>query len=400
MDFNLNEFLVAVSFALDFIEMDIVGARTNHGKRVAYKSILLGKAMGFDDNELIDTVSIAILHDNGISQYIANENFDNKREIVGYEKVKEHCVIGESNVAEYPFLGVEKDAILYHHEFYDGTGYFKLKGEEIPLMAQIIGFSDYMDNNYNPNKLYGKYKDKVINELKEISGKKYSKKICDSYLKIIRNANYRLDQQDDSIDEALKKLIPQKSVNLSLTEIRNITKVFSNIIDSKSEFTRHHSKGLAEKARAMGNHYCFDEDEKIKFVIAADLHDLGKLAIPNSILDAQRKLTNDEFALIESHTYYTRKALSKIHGFEEIAEWASNHHEKLNGLGYPYGKTAKELDFNSRLMGCLDIYQALTEERPYRIGLSHEQAMNIMKEMVSGGFIDSKVVDDINIVFS
>lgn len=400
MEFNLNEFLVAVSFALDFIEMDIVGARTNHGKRVAYKSMLLGKAMGFDDNELIDTVSIAVLHDNGISQYIANENFDNKREIVSYERVKNHCIIGEKNVAEYPFLEDEKDAILYHHEFYDGTGYFKLKGDEIPLMAQIIGFSDYMDNNYNPNKLYGNYKDKVINELNKISGIKYSKKICDSYLKIIRNANYRLDQLDDNINEALKKLIPQKSVNLSLTEIRSITKVFSNIIDSKSRFTRRHSKGLAEKAGVMGDYYHFDEDEKTKFVIAADLHDLGKLAIPNSILDAQRKLTNDEFALIEAHTYYTRAALSKIHGFEEITEWASNHHEKLNGLGYPYGKTAKELDFNSRLMGCLDIYQALTEERPYRVGLSHEKALAIMKEMASGGFIDSKIVNDVNSVFS
>lgn len=400
MEFNLNEFLVAVSFALDFIEMDIVGARTNHGKRVAYKSILLGKALGFDDNELIDTVSIAILHDNGISQYIANENFDNKREIVGYERVKEHCIIGEKNVAEYPFLEEKKDAILYHHEFYDGTGYFNLKGDEIPLMAQVIGFSDYMDNNYNVIRLHGNYKDKVIKELKEISGKKYSKKICDSYLEIIRNASYRLDQQDDNINEALEMLIPQKSVNFTLSEIRNITKVFSNVIDSKSKFTRRHSKGLSEKAAVMADYYNFNENEKIKFIIAVDLHDLGKLAIPNSILDAQRKLTNDEFALIESHTYYTRKALSKIHGFEEITEWASNHHEKLNGLGYPYGKTAKELDFNSRLVGCLDIYQALTEERPYRTGLSHKQAMNIMKEMVSGGFIDSKVVNDINIVFN
>lgn len=399
MKFNLNEFLISVSFALDFVEMDIVGSRTNHGKRVAYNSILLGKALELDNNDLIDIVSIAILHGNGISEYAA-DNFNNKHDLVSYEKVKQHCTIGEENVMEYPFLKDETKAILYHHEYYDGTGYFKLKGDEIPLMAQIIGFSDYMDNTYKLNKLYGSYKDKVIKELKEISGIKYSKRICDSYLKIIKNANYRLDQEDYNINEVLQKKMPKKSINLSLKEIRDITKVFSNIIDSKSKFTRRHSKGLAEKAALMGDYYNFNEDEKIKFVIAADLHDLGKLAIPNSILDAQRKLTNDEFALIESHTYYTRRALSKIHGFEEITEWASNHHEKLNGLGYPYGKTAQELDFNSRLMGCLDIYQALTEERPYRTGLSHEQAMDIMHEMVNGGFIDSGIVNDINIVFS
>ncbi|GLC29148.1 HD-GYP domain-containing protein [Clostridium omnivorum] len=99
-------------------------------------------------------------------------------------------------------------------------------------------------------------------------------------------------------------------------------------------------------------------------------------------------------------SFYTRQALQEISGFEDITEWASNHHEKLNGQGYPFGKTAEALDFNSRLIACLDIYEALTEERPYRRALSHRSAMDILNKMKEEGFIDSKITQDIDNVFN
>lgn len=402
MELNLNEFLIAISFALDFVEFDIVGSKTNHGKRVAYTSFRIGKALGFSKNELSDIVSLAILHDNGISEYRLNESvsINDDKKIPHFEAIEEHCIIGEKNVANYPFLNEHKNIIKYHHENYDGTGFFHIKGNEIPIMAQVIGFSDYIDNNYRLDNLYGNYKNMVVTEIKQQIGKIFSKDICEAFFEIINKANYRLDVRDDYIAQALKERLPVNSVNLTLNEICDITKVFSNIIDSKSKFTMRHSKGLAEKAAKMADYYNYDYKEKTKLVIAANLHDIGKLAIPNAILDCPRKLTADEFAIVECHTYYTRVALSQIKGFEDITEWASNHHEKLNGSGYPYGKSSKELDFNSRLMGCLDIYQALTEERPYRVGLSHQQTLKIMREMVSAGLIDRKIVDDIDYVFA
>lgn len=399
MKFNLNEFLIAVSFALDFVEMDVVGAKTNHSKRVAYTTQRIGEVLGFNSQELTDAISLAVLHDNGVSEYKLNEIINRGNNIASLENVKEHCIIGENNVVNYPFLNNETDVIKYHHENYDGTGFFHLKGDEIPLMAQIIGFSDYIDNNYKLDKLYGDYKRGFIEDISKIRGQKFSKELCDVYLEIISKPNYRLDVKDDFISPVLRERLQDNYLDLNLDEIHNITTVFSNIIDAKSNFTRTHSKGLAEKAAIMADFYNYSADEKIKLVIAADLHDIGKLAVPNSILDAPRKLTTEEFTLIEAHTYYTRAALSQIHGFEDITEWAANHHEKLNGRGYPYGKKAEELDFNSRLMGCLDIYQALTEERPYRKGLSHDQTIKIMSDMVSGGFIDGDRVNDINSAF-
>ena len=88
-----------------------------------------------------------------------------------------------------------------------------------------------------------------------------------------------------------------------------------------------------------------------------------------------------------------------INGFEEITKWASNHHEKLDGSGYPEGLVAKDLDFNSRLITCLDIYQALREDRPYRKSMDHNKAMEILKSMAEAGQLDHIIVDDINSVF-
>lgn len=92
--------------------------------------------------------------------------------------------------------------------------------------------------------------------------------------------------------------------------------------------------------------------------------------------------------------------MSAVGGLEEIASWASMHHEKLNGSGYPFGYTKDKLGKNERLLACLDIYQALVEKRPYKDGLSHNEAMAILYKMGSSGQLDSDILNDINIRFT
>ena len=199
--------------------------------------------------------------------------------------------------------------------------------------------------------------------------------------------------------ENLNKPVILTGSQLPIGEIRKLTNVLSRIIDSKSRFTREHSKGLSEKAGIMAEFYKKSDEERSCLRIAADLHDLGKLAVSNSILDKPGKLDLYEIDEMQQHTYLTRQSLQEINGFENITEWASNHHEKLNGTGYPYRKKGCELDSNSRLMACLDIYQALTEERPYRIALKHTEAMDILHKMQANGLIDGNITNDINSVF-
>lgn len=401
MLFNLNEFLIALSFALDFVEIDILGATSNHGKRTAYISLKVAEELSLDSKSLYDIVALAILHDNGVSEKSLHDKLliGDSINIKKIEGVRDHCIIGEENIREYPFLTDVKNVIKYHHERYDGTGFFNLKGEEIPLMSQIIHIADGIERNFDLKNNNHHIQSKAVDFVNNQKNKMFSPNIVAAFLSAIKNEQFWTSLNNDNISNALKNDTPKYSMELKIKEIRKITGVFSKIIDSKSKYTRRHSGDLSLKASFMVDYYNMNHEEGIKLMIAADLHDIGKLAIPNSILDSPTKLTAEEFETVKKHPYLTRVALQGIKGFEDITEWASNHHEKLNGKGYPFGKTAKDLDFNSRLMACLDIYEALTEERPYRQPLSHSETMTILNNMKDNGFIDPKITKDIDYVF-
>jgi HD-GYP domain-containing protein (c-di-GMP phosphodiesterase class II) len=393
---------MAVSFTLDFIEIDVLGVTTNHGKRTAYISLKIAEELGLSSKQLHDIVALAILHDNGVSEKSLHDKFlsSDSINVKSIERVKEHCIIGEENSRQYPFLTNVNNVIKYHHEKYDGTGFFNLKGEEIPLMSQIIYMADVIEVNFElENNDYNEQR-KVLEFIGKEKNKMFSSDVVNAFWSIAgENNEFWENLKDECIENALENDTPQYSMEVPLNEIRKITGVLSKIIDSKSRYTQRHSHDLSNKVEIMVNYYNMSDEEKVKMIIAADLHDIGKLAVSNDILDSPRKLTNEEFEIVKKHPYYTRLALQEIKGFEEITEWASNHHEKLNGKGYPFGKTAKDLDFNSRLLACLDIYEALTEERPYRRSLTHKEAMEILRNMADDGLIDSKIIKDIDYVF-
>lgn len=400
MKFNLNKLLLSLSYTLDFVEIDILGVSTNHSKRVAYIALLMGKELGMTKHELFDLVSCALLHDNGATKYMLNKKNSVKLHIRRkvLENLEEHCIIGEENLKNYPFWTDTTNVIKYHHETYSGTGFFGIKGEEIPLMSRLIYFADRLDVLFNLKNV--QYHD--INNIKDFvitnAGTLFDTNIVETFLTISKKAHFWLDLHDEFLNRALNMEVPKFQVDMSWDDIECITSVFSNIIDSKSIFTRNHSKGLAEKASIMGRYYNKNEEEIIKLRIAGELHDLGKLAISNEILDKPDKLTEEEIHTTKNHVYFSRVSLEPIDEFREITQWAANHHERLDGSGYPYGLTEKDLDFNSRLIMCLDVYQALREERPYRKGLSHEHTIKILENMVTRGHIDKFITDDIKAV--
>ena len=401
MLFDLNRFLFAVSTALDFVEMDILGATANHTRRVAYISLMMGKRLRMTDEELFDLVSLAILHDNGLCEEVLFSKIDREKldRLSRMEGYKEHCLIGENNIAEYPFRTQPHDIVKYHHENWNGTGFFKMMEDEIPLMAQIIALADYVDNRFHFEVPALEHRRSITQYIQDNRGKRFSYDMVECFMEVSGRASFWFDLRSPFVEKVLPRETPSFVVEMTPAEILGITRVFSRIIDSKSKFTARHSTGLIDKADRMARHYAFDEDKRNKFAIAASLHDIGKLAVPNSIIDKRGQLDIDQYEIMKSHTYLTRAVLEQIPGFEEITEWAANHHEKLNGAGYPYGFKGERLDFESRLMTCLDIYQALTEQRPYRDASHHDAVMSILRRLGEGGYIDADIVEDIGVVF-
>lgn len=144
----------------------------------------------------------------------------------------------------------------------------------------------------------------------------------------------------------------------------------------------------------------YDEETAQKMYLAGALHDIGKVAIGNEILEKPGRLTDEEFAAMKHHAAYTYYILSDIDDFDEIRDWASFHHERLDGSGYPFGKSASDLNTQERIMACVDVYQALIENRPYKQGISHEKACEILRDMAEKGWIDSDIVTQTAACFS
>jgi len=154
------------------------------------------------------------------------------------------------------------------------------------------------------------------------------------------------------------------------------------VVDAKSPFTYEHSARVAaiavEIAREMGM-----EPERVNVVRrAALLHDLGKLSVPNTILDKTGELTKEEWLVIAKHPGLTRSILERVSSFRELAAVAGEHHEKLDGTGYPDGLSAAEISMESRVLVVADCYTALEEHRPYRGAMPQEKILTMLAESV------------------
>ncbi|MDR3255699.1 MAG: HD domain-containing protein [Synergistaceae bacterium] len=389
MKINRNDFVASLSFALDFLEISLRADVTNHGKRVCLTANKIARALGLGSNETLDLYACSMLHDNGFTHEAYNALSENG--VDRLERMASHCVVGERNMESFPFLEKRENVIKYHHEQYDGSGNFHIKGDDIPLFSRIILLADDVEIAWR----LGRSPDDIMDMIKSGRGAKYSPDICDSFGEISRHTSFWLSLGDIFINDELKNSAPEGKPDIGLTEMFSMSEIMCRIIDAKSPFTGKHSRGIAAIAETMADYYGFGETRKGKLVVAANLHDVGKLLIPNKIIDKTGPLTRDEFNEMKGHTFYTRKALEPIKGIEDIVEWASNHHEKLNGLGYPYGLPGSDLSFESQLMACVDIYQALTENRPYRQPISAAEVSSIMTKMATDGLINRDVTADL-----
>jgi len=153
---------------------------------------------------------------------------------------------------------------------------------------------------------------------------------------------------------------------------------FAQIVDAKSPFTYNHSNGVANTAVAIARKLDIPPARVLFIRHAAHLHDLGKMAVSNAILEKPGKPDESEWQVLRAHPAHTFNILRCIGGFEELSEIAASHHEKLNGTGYHRGLTAAQLPIEARILVVSDIFDALSAKRPYRDSLPLEKVFDIM----------------------
>ena len=191
-----------------------------------------------------------------------------------------------------------------------------------------------------------------------------------------------------------KSLIRTKKLNENLACTENVLFALANAVEAKDKYTESHTKRVSSIALALGVKLRLSQQEIESLKIAGILHDIGKIGVPDSILNKKGPLAKDEWEIIKTHTTIGHNIclpLEKTLG--PALEAIRHHHEKLDGSGYPDGLIADEISLVSRIMAVADIFEALISDRPYRKGLSTKQAFDILREEADAGKIDTKIVN-------
>jgi HD-GYP domain-containing protein (c-di-GMP phosphodiesterase class II) len=183
-----------------------------------------------------------------------------------------------------------------------------------------------------------------------------------------------------------------KQLEEQASALRNsVICAFNQLLDLKDLNTGVHSTRLAEWGMRVGQELGLEESELQNLEVAALLHDIGKVGIPDSILRKPGRLDAEEYALMKKHPEYGWAVLRMLPGFERAALDILHHHEFLDGKGYPAGLKGSEIPIVSRIVSVTDAFDAMVSSRPYRRGLPFEEAMRRLTES-SGTQFDPVVV--------
>lgn len=393
---NLFELLLALSDAQDLVSPKLY----NHQQQVACLAYHLAVNAGLPPDRQKDVFLAALVHD--IGALSTAERLD----IIENEPANpySHGYKGAHLLMGFKPLRRAARIIKHHHlpwRYGEGSTH---EGEPVPYASHIIHLADRVCIKVRRDENILNQLPEIISDISQDKKSMYEPDLINALTEISKFEYIWLDLMSKfPAKRTFQTQIMQfDDLELGIDDIIEISNIFSRIIDFRSRFTACHSAGVAITAERLACCSGFSETEQKMMLIAGFLHDLGKLAIDNSILEKNAALSKQEYNVIRSHTYYTYHLLNPLKQFDTIKEWAAFHHERLDGNGYPFHIKGSDMTQGSRIMAVADIFTAITEDRPYRKGMDKESTVKVLNNMVSNGAIDCGVVqalfDDFNAI--
>jgi len=178
----------------------------------------------------------------------------------------------------------------------------------------------------------------------------------------------------------------------TVDDLHEIVDALSTAVDAKDPYTHGHSERVAHLAMAIAKTMGLTSDQQSILHIGAHLHDVGKIGIPDAVLRKPGRLTDEEYAIIKTHSMIGYTIVRKVRILHPIAAIVRSHHERMDGKGYPDGLRGEEIPIEARIVAVADSYDAMTSQRPYRICISSVEAVNEVKRC-SGTQFDATVVE-------
>lgn len=393
MKIDLQNAIVSLTGALDFVGVDEV----RHGKRVALMAAAIADEFGWNEARIHDLLFAGMLHDCGVSRCLEHRWLS---ETLEWDGAQEHCLRGEAFLLACPPLAHFAPVVRWHH-----TRWEHLHEEACPredrLASNLIYLADRTDVLFAPYLSGQSLKSdilwestRIIDRIGGLSGTLFAPELVDAFRNAAARESFWLSLDPTYIeDELAERLREAAPVELAGPDALAVALLFARTVDAKSCYTLEHSTRVAKIARYLGEASGVPAGVLDQIEIAGLLHDIGKLRVPEAIIDKPGPLTREERAFVTRHSFDTGHILKKVFPGQPIADWASMHHENLLGTGYPFRSAAGAIPREARLIAVADIFQAFSQERPYRNRLSAPEVMMQLDALRVQGRIDGEMVE-------
>jgi HD-GYP domain-containing protein (c-di-GMP phosphodiesterase class II) len=356
MKMHLFDTLGVLASALDLVENDLY----DHHHRVAYIAFRLGKETGLQVKELYQLVYAALIHDIGV---ITKKE---KEELLhfNYDGAQQHASRGAALLNFVPKLAPLAPVVEHHHRYWNTVSRladspsFELS-DVLHLADRVEVLIDWHKNLFDqiaPNK-------KLIEEQK---GKMFAPELVKAFLRLSEDMTFWQALKSANIMEWLSRVFRSEEGYLDEESTINVARFAAYAVDFRSQYTYAHSSGVSSIAEYCGRRLGWDEREIYKIKIAGLLHDIGKLILPREIIEKNGPLNPRELSLVQTHPFYSNVLIKQMGEMEDLHEYASFHHERMDGTGYPFHIEGEKFKMEAQAIAISDIVCAMLEDRAYR----------------------------------
>ena len=386
---SLFDFIDALMWVAELSRSDC-RLLAGHNLRTAYIAAFIGEVIGLSETSLKVLIKAAMLHDLGfvfmrMGTFTDFESLD-VAEIIG------HSEIGSYIVEHLRFIGDSAKVskiIKYHHLEYE-EGHEDFADIEC-FILKAADRIDLIQNKYEFPQLF-------IREIaEEVSTINLPEEVLEASLWLLHSCPlsfwYDLRFSNEAKVRYLRSVCSWEELVYSIKHLEEIGEAMLSLIDFRSAVTSTHSTRVATIAEYVAQ--VTDEPEHVIRMqkVAGFLHDIGKLVVPVDVLEKPGRLDRREYAVMQTHVYYTRLFLDKAGIKGRVARSAVLHHERMDGTGYPFGLRDAEMDMCEKVMQVADVMAALCEKRSYKKEMGVEEVKSILKDEGDRGKLYKKAVD-------
>ncbi|WP_034641488.1 HD-GYP domain-containing protein [Chitinilyticum aquatile] len=388
---QLEDFIFTFAHAIDLVGLDDAW----HGRRVGLLAAELALAAGADWPARQRAYRLGLLHDCGVSSTVQHRAIAMELEWQGAEA---HCIRGEALLARCAPLADLAPVVRHHHTRWETLQTLDLP-DTVRTEAALVFLADRIDTLSRAS-----YADRstlaISNMLRDqllaLSGTLFSPYWIGVFAEASRCESFWLMLDSECVLDYQNEMRAQAGNEImSWADFKQGAYLLADVIDAKSPFTAEHSLGVARVSRYLAALGGLDDERCEMVEVAGLLHDIGKLQIPDDILDSPCGLNEHDAGVMRAHSFATYMVLKRLRGIDDMARWAAWHHETLDGRGYPFHLQDAQMPPEARIIHVADMYQALAQNRPYRNAMSPDAILRLLRARADRHLLDSGLFEQI-----